>query len=289
MSRISGVAFAAIALSAPAWAHHGFGRFDPTKDVTLEGTLTGIDFVNPHSLSVFRLGRVRWQASQDALRDARGHGAAPLGLVAGDVRAGQARHGRRQASSRRSGLVLRRDTEIGDSPTLERYQQLTPEIRRRPADRPPRLPSGKPNLAGDWAQEQYLIARPPSGRGGPRAEKPSRGGREPAGSPSRTCRTTVGCRRPVTFTPAGQGRLRRAARPSAARESARRCEITSILMDWVFDGPINRITQAKDLVTLQYGRGLTRTIHMDGRVTPPTSSRAEPAIRSAVGTATRSS
>ncbi len=41
-----------------------------------------------------------------------------------------------------------------------------------------------------------------------------------------------------------------------------RCEITSILFDWVFDGPINRITQAEDAITLEYGR-LTRTIHMN--------------------------
>ena len=40
-------------LAAPALAHHGFGRFDPTKDVTLEGTLTGIDFVNPHAYLYF--------------------------------------------------------------------------------------------------------------------------------------------------------------------------------------------------------------------------------------------
>ena len=36
------------ALAAPAFAHHGFGRFDPTKEVTIEGTLTGIDFVNQY-------------------------------------------------------------------------------------------------------------------------------------------------------------------------------------------------------------------------------------------------
>ena len=44
---------AAVMLAAPAWAHHGFGRFDPTKDVTIEGTLTGIDFVNPHAWLYF--------------------------------------------------------------------------------------------------------------------------------------------------------------------------------------------------------------------------------------------
>src|SRR5690606_28509226 len=41
------------------------------------------------------------------------------------------------------------------------------------------------------------------------------------------------------------------------------CEITSILFDWVFDGPINRITQGEDEIVIEYGRGLTRTVHMD--------------------------
>jgi hypothetical protein len=43
-----------------------------------------------------------------------------------------------------------------------------------------------------------------------------------------------------------------------------RCETTSILFDWTFDGPVNRITQSGDTITLEYGQlGLTRTIHMN--------------------------
>ena len=43
----------AMTLAAPALAHHGFGRFDPTREVMIEGTLTGIDFVNPHAYLYF--------------------------------------------------------------------------------------------------------------------------------------------------------------------------------------------------------------------------------------------
>ena len=43
-----------------------------------------------------------------------------------------------------------------------------------------------------------------------------------------------------------------------------RCETTSIIFDWPFDGPVNRITQNKDTIVLQYGQlGFTRTIHMN--------------------------
>jgi len=39
----------ALLLAAPTWAHHGIGRFDPTREINVEGTLTSLDFVNPHS------------------------------------------------------------------------------------------------------------------------------------------------------------------------------------------------------------------------------------------------
>jgi len=43
-----------------------------------------------------------------------------------------------------------------------------------------------------------------------------------------------------------------------------RCETTSIIFDWTFDGPVNRITQSGDTITLQYGQlGFTRTIHLN--------------------------
>ena len=32
-----------------AYAHHGAGRYDPRQNVELEGRLTRLDFVNPHS------------------------------------------------------------------------------------------------------------------------------------------------------------------------------------------------------------------------------------------------
>ena len=43
-----------------------------------------------------------------------------------------------------------------------------------------------------------------------------------------------------------------------------RCETTSIIFDWTFDGPVNRITQNKDTIVLLYGQmGLKRTIYIN--------------------------
>src|SRR5262249_26626715 len=42
------------------------------------------------------------------------------------------------------------------------------------------------------------------------------------------------------------------------------CETTSILFDWPFDAAVNRITQNKDTIVLEYGQfGLKRTIYMN--------------------------
>ncbi len=48
-----------------------------------------------------------------------------------------------------------------------------------------------------------------------------------------------------------------------------RCLTTSILFDWTFDGPVNRITQKKDAIVIQYGQmGLKRTVYMDQKDHP---------------------
>jgi hypothetical protein len=48
-----------------------------------------------------------------------------------------------------------------------------------------------------------------------------------------------------------------------------RCETTSIVFDWTFDGPVNRITQNKDTIVILYGQmGLKRTVYMNMKQHP---------------------
>lgn len=55
MNRIV-LAAAAIALSAPALAHHGWSSYDESKPVTLTGSFTQVQWANPHGMA-----KMQWQ------------------------------------------------------------------------------------------------------------------------------------------------------------------------------------------------------------------------------------
>src|SRR5690606_23125219 len=65
----------------------------------------------------------------------------------------------------------------------------------------------------------------------------------------------------VPLTEAGRAA---AAAAAAAPNPAMRCEPISIVMDWSYDSPVNRITQDEKTIRLEYGKfGYARTIHLD--------------------------
>lgn len=265
MSRVVGLFLAAVAVAQPVCAHHGFGRFDPTMDVMLEGTLTGIDFVNPHAYLYFESrtpdGEVTpMRCEMRAATVLRRSGWSPEMFVPG-------RHVVVSGNPHRDdpGSCYVETLTIGDAPTLERYQQLSSAA--APASRPARRASGEPNLYGDWAQEQYLIARPPEGRGG--LVPKSLVAAVESGQLAMADVPGAGWgAQPVTFTAAGQ-LAADALRAKAPEDNPRaRCEITSVLFDWVFDGPINRITRGDGTIMFEYGRGLTRTVLMSAASHP---------------------
>ena len=256
------LAIALIVLAAPGSAHHGIGRFDPRAELTVEGTLTGLDFVNPHSYVHFNAvgadgAVIAMQCEMRAATVLRRSGWSPDMFVPGVAIKIVGRPHRDDPHYCYADTLT-----IGDAPALERYQQLSnggPADRR---NRPYRLASGKPNFAGDWAQEQYIMARPPEGTPNlvpeslveaveagevAMADVPSHGWFPP----------------PVTLTAAGQAASDSLRDLPPERSPRLSCQITSILFDWVFDGTINRITQADDVITMEYGRGLTRTVHMN--------------------------
>jgi hypothetical protein len=250
-------------LAAPVSAHHGFGRFDSRKEIELEGTLTGLDFVNPHSYVHFDTvgedGKVlHMRCEMRAATVLRRSGWSPELFIPGARIVIKGRPHRDDPTS-----CYAETLEIGNAPVLERYEQLDDSETVVPPNRPYRLASGVPNLAGDWAQEQYLIARPAAGGRGGLVPKSLVSAVETGKLAMSDVPSNGWGARDVMLTDAGRAASEALRNLPPEKNPRLSCQITSILFDWVFDGPINRITQKADAILIEYGRGLTRTVHMN--------------------------
>jgi hypothetical protein len=260
--RLAAVSAAVLTASA-ASAHHGFGNFDRSREVSLEGTITSIDFVNPHAYVYFEAAnpdgtKVAKRCEMRAATVLRRSGWSAEMFKAGEPIKIEGAPDRFDVNSCYVHTVV-----FADGTTADRYAQLSkPEATAPAAPRAARLPSGEPNITGDWAPEQVVMTDS-RGRSGslvpvsrvedfePGATAPPAGAGGDRGRPR------------VTYTDAGQ-KAADAFRNGTTDNPRMRCETTSILFDWTFDGPVNRITQSGDTITLQYGQlGLTRTIHMN--------------------------
>ena len=144
---------------------------------------------------------------------------------------------------------------LGNKPTLERYQQLSDAKSVDRTKRPFRLPNGKPNLAGDWAQEQQVLARPPGGRAG--LVPISQAAAINAGKLPMPAGPAGWFGPPVKLTAAGQAAADVLRKRPTSENPRLSCQVTSILFDWVFDGAIGRITQSATVIKMEYGVGLT--------------------------------
>jgi hypothetical protein len=268
MTRVTHAVLVATLLTVPvlverAHAHHGAGLYEMRKNVELEGRLTRVDFVNPHTYVYFDVvgsdGKVT--AMKCETRGAtvlRRSGWSPEMFVKG-------------ASIKVVGHPHRDDPTactvetmtLGDKPTLERYQQLSDAKSATRTKRPFRLANGKPNLAGDWAQEQQVLATPPPGRGRTGLVPISQAAAIREGKLPMPAGPAGWFPPPVKLTPAGQAAADALRKRPTSENPRLSCQATSILFDWVFDGAIGRITQSANTIKMEYGVGLTRTVHMN--------------------------
>ena len=106
MVRASACFALALAFAAPLSAHHGVGTFELGKSVTFAGTLTKIEFINPHSWLYFEVKEADGKVVQAPLRDALRARAAAIRLDQGAVPGRSADHRGGGAGPSRSGLVL---------------------------------------------------------------------------------------------------------------------------------------------------------------------------------------
>jgi hypothetical protein len=241
-----------------AYAHHGFGTFDRSADpLTLTGVVTDIEFINPHSWVYFTVtgdtGEAEhWRCELRAATVLTRSGWSTAMFPDGEVITLTALPDRRDP---RSCYLV--NVTFTDGRSFNRYAQITegdamPSAETQ-SERPLRLASGAPNISGDWAPVQMLLTDPSVG-GVPREEQPANA-RGPGGGPRRES---------VQPTAAAQVLIDATDFRSPEGNPRFRCETTSILFDWPWDGSTNRIEQRGETIVLTYGQhGFTRTIHMN--------------------------
>ena len=277
---LGGLLTAGLVVTPAAYAHHGFGNFAMDEDITLSGVVTKIDFVNPHSWVHFDVTKpdgtkAEYRCELRSATTLRRSGWTPEMFAAGTRITIQGSPDRAEKNACYTSTVT-----FGDGTVLDRYGQRIPA--QATTQRPAKLPSGEPNLSGDWATEQLVMTDPagrdgtlvplsrvgqfergavpegqqeiPGARGTPQAQAPRTGPPGGGGGGGFAGRAAV------ELTDAGKAAVATLPQMSRAQRS---CAAGSIVSDWGGE-PVNRITQGAGTVTIQYGRnGRTRTVYTD--------------------------
>jgi hypothetical protein len=277
--------------AANAFAHHGIANFDLNKDVAINGTVSKLAFVNPHSwLYVNVVGAdgktVEWQCEMRAATVLRRSGWSEALFAQGTAVSITGSPDRNAPNTCYLGTIT-----FADGTSMDRYGQRQKAEVAVAANRPERLANGDPNINGDWAGEQRVMTdrRGISGALVPISvadrlapgQVPEGGRAFPGarGTPESLAEDAIRAAwtrpSPVPLTEAG----REAAEgfdPSSPDNPRLRCEPTNILFDWGFETFTNRITQDENSIRIQYGApGIDRTIHLNESAHP---ANVEPSV-----------
>jgi Family of unknown function (DUF6152) len=258
-----------------ALAHHGGAEYDLRKTVEFQGKLTSVELINPHSWIYFDVtgkdGKVsHHRCEMRSVNVLRRSGWTKENFPVGQQITVEASPNRTDPDSCYLQTIV-----AADGTRMDRYgqyvkakqggvQEVRGPIVAPKANRPARRPTGEPNIAGDWAPVQLVMVNA-RGTGGGLVPLDRLKEYKPGERPAISFANRPGAAGPRRYggtelTEPGE----KAAKEFKREDNPRfRCETTSIVFDWTFDGPVNRITQNKDTIVLEYGQlGLKRTIYM---------------------------
>jgi hypothetical protein len=275
-----------LAFSAPLAAHHGAGNFELNKSVTFNATLTRVELVNPHSWLYFEVKEPDGTTSKHRCEMRSVHTLRRSGWSKEQFPLG-AKVTIEAAPDRLDPASCYLNTiRFADGSHMDRYGQYVKgpgglrevrgELPTAAKPRAAKLASGEPNLNGDWAPEQVVMVDPRGAGGGlvplstigqyDNGQRARGGGGARAGGTGRGAQAGPRTYRGTELTPLGESQAASFVRDDNPRF---RCETTSILFDWTFDGPVNRITQSKDTIVIDYGQmNLKRTVFMNLKTHP---------------------
>jgi hypothetical protein len=263
-----------------ALAHHGGSEYDMSKTVVFKGKLTSVELINPHSWIYFDVAEKDGKVSHHRCEMRSVHVLRRSGWTKENFPVGQQITVEAAPNRTDPDSCYLQTIVAADGTRMDRYgqyvkatqggvQEVRGPIAAPKADRPARRPTGEPNIAGDWAPVQLVMVNA-RGTGGGLVPLDKLAEYKPGDRPaiSFANRAEAGPRRygGTELTEAGE----KAAKEFKREDNPRfRCETTSVVFDWTFDGPVNRITQNKDTIVLEYGQfGLKRTINMNMKEHP---------------------
>ncbi len=261
-------------LAPYAFAHHGGAEYDLSRTVEFKAKLTRVELINPHAWIYFdvteRDGKTsHHRCEMRSVHVLRRSGWSKEMFPVGQQITVEASPNRTDPASCYLQTIL-----LTDGTRMDRYgqyirapqggiQEVRGPIVAPKSSRPLRRTTGEPNISGEWAPVQQVMVDPRGTGGGLvplntleryKADERRGGGRRGAGTGPRLYGGTE-------LTEAG---VKAAAEFQRDDNPRFHCQTTSILFDWTFDGPVNRITQNKDTVVLEYGQfGFKRTIYLN--------------------------
>jgi hypothetical protein len=277
-------------LAPLALAHHGGNEYDLRATVEFKAKLTKLDLINPHSWIYFDVTEKDASVSHHRCEMRSVHALRRSGWTKELFPIGQQITIEASPNKTDPASCYLQTLLFADGTRMDRYGQYVKsthgvqEVRGPIAslngvtlknNRPPRRPTGEPNIAGEWAEVQRVMVDPRGTGGGlvPLNQLDQfKSGRPPAGAGAAGKAAPKGALKGPRLY--GGSELTEAGEKAAAdfkREDNPRfhCETTSILFDWSFDAAINRITQNKETIVLEYGQfGLKRTIYMNLQAHP---------------------
>jgi hypothetical protein len=275
-----------------ASAHHGFGTFEINKTVSFPGAkLTRIELINPHSWLYFEVTDASGKVQKFRCEMRSAHVLRRSGWTADLFPANSKVNITASPDRADPNSCYLQTIEFENGTRMDRYGQyvkaadgkvteVVGAIRSGNTNRPARRPTGEPNLAGDWAPEQVVMADPRGTGGGliPLSQVEQARQRGQTGGGQGGAARGAGAGRGRGTGPRNYGgteltdRGQQEADAFTQQDNPRfRCETTSILFDWTFDGPVNRISQNRDRIVIQYGQlGLRRDVFMNMKEHPKT-------------------
>ncbi len=253
--RAGSFAFAAALLFSvvpPAAAHHsGAPHYDLEKKITVKGTVTKFEFVNPHSYVFFDVTGADGKKTPWRCELAARVSLARNGWTQETFTTGMTSTVKGSPARREDNVCVMSSWVRDDGKEFSARDTVTPEAARGPqfitdaGNRPARLPNGQPNIAGNW-----LAVGGAGGFGRPAATPGAPGAGRGGGYPE--------------LNAAGQAIV--AKYDARFDDPTLKCAISNIFLAWPYDLHVNLITQTDKEIVLNYGfMDFVRTIRLNSQ------------------------